>query len=107
MYLGVDYFPFDATESITLGIDFINDLAGGDTVASATVMCAVTADSQVPDPTPAARITGGPFYPNPTTVTYTFASPIAGCKYLITITIRSNGGETITDFTHLSCEVPF
>lgn len=107
MYLGVDYFPVDSTESLVLGIDFVNDLVSGDTVSSATVACSVAADSQVADATPSARITGGPFYPEPTQVSFRFTSPVAGCKYIITITITSVvGAEIITDYTHLPCEVP-
>lgn len=108
MYLGVDYFPFDSTESITLGMNFVNDLGNGDTIVggSGTVTCTVAADSQVQDAIPSTRVTAGPFYPTPTVVTYTFTNPIVGCKYLISITIMSAGGETITDSSHILCEVP-
>lgn len=107
MYLGVDYFPFDATESIVLGMDFINDLAADDTVASATVICTVASDSQVSDATPSARILAGPFYPDDTIVTYRFGSPVTGCKYVITITVTTaTGAEIVTDYTHIQCEVP-
>lgn len=106
MYLGVDYFPFDTTESITLGIDFVNDLASGDTVSTATVTCTVAEDSQVNDPIPSTRITAGPFNFSPTIVTFIFTNPVPGCKYLLSITIMSAGGETITDYTHIPCEVP-
>lgn len=107
MYLGVDYFPFDASESIVLGIDFVNDLASGDTVSSAVITCTVASDSQVPDASPSSRVTGGPFYPDNTTVTFRFTSPVAGCKYLISISVTTTtGAEIITDYTHLPCEVP-
>lgn len=106
MYLGVDYFPFDATEGIVLGIDFVNDLAPGDSVSSATITSTVAADSQVTDPTPAARIVAGPSYLGTTIVTYKFQSPVAGCKYLISCTATTANNETITDYTHLPCEVP-
>lgn len=106
MYLGVDYFPFDTSESITLGMNFINDLASGDSVSTATVTCTVADDSMVPDPIPSTRITAGPFNFSPTIVTYTFSNPVPGCKYLISITIQSAAGEIITDYSHISCEVP-
>lgn len=107
MYLGVDYFPFDAAESIVLGIDFVNDLADGDSVNTATITCIVAQDSQVPDPTPSARITGGPFYVGDTIVTFRFASPVAGAKYLITVTVTTTvGAEIVSDYTHLPSEMP-
>lgn len=107
MYIGVDFFPFDATESIVIGIDFVNDLASGDTINSATIICAVAGDSQVTDPSPASRITGGPFYPQNTQVTWRFSSPIAGCKYIITVLATTAvGAELVSDYTHLPSEVP-
>lgn len=107
MWLGVDYFPFDASESIVLGIDFVNDLATGDSVDTATITCSVAQDSQVPDPTPAARIIGGPFYLGDTTVTFRFASPVAGAKYIITVTVTTTvGAEIVSDYTHLPSEQP-
>lgn len=107
MYIGQDFFPFDSTESIVVGIDFVNDLAAGDTIDSATVTCTVADDSQVSDPDPQSRIAGGPFYPTNTQVTWRFASPVAGCKYLITVTATTTtGAEIITDYTHAPCEVP-
>lgn len=107
MYIGTDYDPVDASESIVDGIDFVNDLSTGDTIVSATVTCTVAQDSQVPDATPSARITGGPFYPASTQVSFRFTNGVAGCKYLITITVLTTpGAETITDYTHMPCEMP-
>lgn len=106
MYLGVDYFPFDATEGIVLGIDFVNDLAAGDSISSAVITASVAADSQVTDATPSARVVAGPSYLGSSIVTYKFASPVAGCKYLISITATTAANELITDYTHLFCEVP-
>lgn len=108
MYIGVDYFPLDATESLVLGIDFVNDLADGDTVASATVTLAVASDSQVSDATPGARLTAGPFYPDDTTVTFRIGnSPVAGCKYKVTVLATTAlGAELINDYTHFMVEQP-
>lgn len=108
MYIGVDFFPFNSTESIVLGIDFINDLAEDDTVASATVTIAVAADSPVADASVATRLIGGPFYPDDTTVTFRIGnSPVAGCKYIITIlATTATGAELVSDYTHLPCEMP-
>lgn len=107
MYIGQDFFPANSTEDLPLAINFVNDLPSGDTISSATITCTVADDSGETDATPQARIVGGPFYPNSTTVSFSFGgSPVTGCKYKITITATTAAGAVITDYTHILCEVP-
>ena len=107
MYVGADYSPGDNSESELYGLDFVNDLPSGDTIATASWTCANASDTQVTDATPSVRITAGPFIPSSTITTVRLGGLQSGVKYVLTAVVTTSLGNTLSLFTHVTGELPF
>jgi hypothetical protein len=106
MYIGQDFNPVDQVENAVYGIDFVNDLPEGASIASADVTCTNAPDSQVYDPTPSARIIAGPFISG-TQVLVRISEVLPNAKYLLQFVVTTDGASVISIFTHMPGEALF
>lgn len=104
MYVGADYSPSDNPENELYGLDFVNDLPSGDSIATAAWTCSNANDTQVTDPTPSARIIAGPFISG-TVTTARVSGLLTGVKYVLQATVTTTQGNTLILFTHVTAEV--
>lgn len=103
MYVGADFSPIDASENILEGIDFVNDLPEGNTVASCVVTCENAPNTAVIDPSPSSRITAGPFVSG-TQVSVRLATCIANVTYRLIFVATTNAGDVYTLYSNIYCE---
>lgn len=107
MYVGSDYSPSDNPESEVYELDFVNDLATGDSISSAVWVCANASDSQVQDATPSARIIAGPFVTSATKTSVRVSGLQTGVKYTLQANVTTTFGNNLTLFSHVPCEAIF
>lgn len=82
--------------------NFVNDLASGDTLASAVWTCTV---SQGTDPNPSARLVGAPALSGTTTTTQRVAGGVAGVSYILTATATTTLGNVLVLWSFSRVEV--
>jgi hypothetical protein len=104
-YAGFDFDPIDIGEIVTLSIDFTATLGTGETPVSSTWAASVAFDSYVFDPNASAIVTGSASIAGNVT-TQKFQNLVAGCKYLITVSIMTSQGNTIDTYTHVPGNAP-
>lgn len=105
MYVGRDFDPSDTGESERYSFDFVNDLQAGDSIQSAAWTCAVAAKSGLADPNASACI-GGPAVYTGTKTSQRVINMLSGVVYVLTATVVSVGGDTVSLWSHVECKAP-
>jgi hypothetical protein len=105
MYVGADFSPVDVGEVISEGIDFVNDLAVGDSIASSVWTCSVAAESTTNDPAPASRLSGTANVIG--TASYQrFHFTVPGVTYLLIANVTTTQGDQLELWSHVYCQTP-
>jgi hypothetical protein len=104
-YQGTDFSNATVGETVTYSMDFTDSLATGETLVSATVTCAVAADSTVNDPN-AATVATGLASISGNIVTQAFMSMVFGVKYLTTFKATTSQGEVEIWWSHFFTDEP-
>jgi len=105
MYVGRDFDPSDRGESERYTFDFVNDLQGGDTIASVTWTCEVAAKSEGADANAENHISGSADNAG-TKTTQRVSGLLPGVVYLLTATVISTMGDTVSLWSHVECKEP-
>jgi len=105
MYIGRDFDPAQPNESERYSFDFVNDLQAGDSIASAVWTCGVAAKSEVVDPGAASCISEPAVYAG-TKTTQRVSGLQSGCTYVLTATVTTVGGDTVSLWSHIECRQP-
>lgn len=98
MYCGREFDVSEADENEVYGFDFINDLANGETITGATFSIAVKSGT---DPTPNARLSGGPFLTSTTIAVQRIVGLLNGVVYIVKCLATTTSGNTISLFSHI------
>jgi len=105
MYVGRDFPPADPVEGRTYTLDFVNDIASGDTIVEAVWYCTVADDSDGADENSADHVALPATYEG--TKTLQFVSGLVdGVKYILKAVVGTQAGETVSLYSHVPCEAP-
>lgn len=102
MYVGYDLQPITPNEVETFTFDFVNDVASGVTIVSATWLCSVASGT---DASAASRLAGSPVNAG-TRSSQRIAGCLDGVTYLIEARVVLSDGNTESLHSHLPCEAP-
>ena len=105
MYVGRDFDPSDTGEDERYTLDFVNDLQKGDAIDLATWSCGVAAKSEQGDANAAGYI-NGPAVSNTTKTTQRVTGMQPGVIYVLTATVFSKMGDTVSLWSHVECKGP-
>jgi hypothetical protein len=105
MYIGNDLPDMTPADVRTVGFDFINDLASGESLIGSTAFCEIPADLNVGAPvdgSPAAHITNGPTVLG-TVIGVQISALIAGIIYRVRIVATTNNNNHPELYAHIRC----
>jgi hypothetical protein len=105
MYVGRDFDPSDTGENERYSFDFVNDLQSGDTIQSVTWDCTVSVRSALDDPNAPLCISEPAVYTG-TRTTQRVSGMQAGVVYVLTASVTSTMGDTVSLWSHVECKVP-
>ena len=103
MRLTRDFDPINPGESEVFTFDFVNDLPASDTIASASVTLAASVGS---DPQASSRLVNAA-QTSGTQVLQRIGGCLGGVVYLVSATVLTTQGNTLTLWAHLPCQAPF
>lgn len=102
----MDFDPMDPGETEILNFDFSNQLAPGETLASASWEITVASISPVSDPSPASRLNGPAMVRQGGTIVYQKVSgPQAGVIYSMRALTATSQGNSLSLWAHLATNV--
>lgn len=100
MYVGRDFDPANATESEVYSLDFVNELASGESLSSVTSVTLTVFQGTDADPSShlsgSASITG-------TIVSQRLVTLTSGVTYTLSFTVLTTQTNTITLFSRVAC----
>lgn len=105
MYIGTDLPDMSTNDIRTLALDFVNDLAVGETISSSQAFCEVPPELNVGAPTdgnPSSHITNGPTVLG-TKVAVRIATLIPGICYRLRIVATTNQANSPELYAHIKC----
>jgi hypothetical protein len=102
MYVGQDFDPSDVGEDELYTFDFVNDVACGETIVTATWSCAAV-DGQ--DPDAASRVVGPASWLG-TETTQRVAGMLAGVRYRLLASAFTTFGNTKHLWSHVTSGNP-
>lgn len=105
MYCGRDFDPADQSESEPYTLDFVNDLAAGETLTSATWTCAVAPDSRAQDASASTRLSGSAATSG-TQTSQRVVGLLPGVKYILRAVAVTNQGNTRVLYSHVTGQAP-
>lgn len=103
MYCGRDFDPADSSENEIYTLDFVNDLAAGEQLSSATWTCAVAPDSRVQDASAPSRLSGGASVSG-TQTTQRVTGLVAGAKYILRAVATTDQSNERVLYSHVLCQ---
>ncbi len=102
MYVGRDFDPEDVGENEVFTLDFVNDLASGETITSAVWKCEVKSGS---DSQAASRLSGAPSNSG-TKSSQRVAGLLTGVTYRLTAVVTTSLSNVISLWSHVACQTP-
>lgn len=102
MYVGRDWDPLDVGEGDIFTLDFVRDLAAGETIASASFSAVALLGV---DPAPNSRLMGRAAFFG-TKVSQMFTGALAGEKYRLIATVATNLRPAVKLWSHFPCQDP-
>jgi len=102
MFVGKDWDPSDPGENELYTLDFVNDLAANEAMTSATWTCAAVTGS---DPSAASRISG-PASVSGKTTSQRVTGLLAGVRYRLQAIATTTFGNTVSLYSHVTCQSP-
>jgi hypothetical protein len=102
MYVGRDFDPSDPGENEVYSFDFTRDLADNEALTAATWSCTVAGGS---DPSAASRISGSASVSGKTT-SQRVTGLLAGVRYRLQAIATTTFGNTVSLFSHVTCQSP-
>jgi hypothetical protein len=105
MYVGRDFDPADAVESSLYTFDFVNEMQDGDTITAATWACAVAAASEGADASPATHVIGSAIFLG-TETSQRVSGLLAGVIYVLSATVTTTKGDTLSLWSHVKSGAP-
>jgi|GEM_PF-2347188 len=104
MYVGRDFDPLQVVEKDSFSLDFVNNLAAGETLLSAEWECEVFQASEEPDPDAATRLVGAATVTGTTTSQFVGNEPVVGCTYVLTAIVETSLGKTLSMWSKFLCQ---
>lgn len=104
MNIGRSFSVSDPGEVEPYAFDFVYDMVPGDSIVGSAWTCTVAANSQVADPNPSARLSGGPWNFSPTGTVQLVQGGVAGATYLLNAVVKTSFGYTISDWAYAPVE---
>lgn len=102
-YVGRDFPVADPDESRTYTLDFVNDIADGDTVIEAVWYCTVADDSEGADADASDHVAIPAGFAGTKTM-QSVSGLLAGVKYILRAKVGTEAGETAVLYSHVLCE---
>ena len=103
MYVGQSFQPMSPDENEVFGINFVNDLAAGESIVSVTAFNISV--KQGTDATPTTHLVGVPSFVG-TTVVQRISGVLNGVEYILEAVIFTTAGNTRSLFSYLPGETP-
>lgn len=100
MYVGRDFDPANTTENEVYSLDFVNELATGETLSSVTTTSLTV--FQGTDANPSSHLSGGSSITG-SVVSQRITGLTAGVTYTLAFTVLTNMTNTITLFSRVAC----
>jgi len=105
MYCGRDFDPADEGESGIFTFDFVKDVQSRDTITAAVWTCGVAAISEAPDADAADYVDGSASFSG-TKTSQRITGMKAGVTYVLSATVTTVAGDTVTLWSHVECRTP-
>jgi hypothetical protein len=102
MYVGRDFDPSDVGENEAYTLDFVNDLAPNEALASATWSCQAVTGS---DPAAASHVSGAASVAGKTT-SQRITGLLPGVKYRLQAVAATTFGNSVSLWSHVTCQSP-
>ena len=106
MYVGRDFHPSDVGENEVYTFDFENDLADGETIATATWICSVADDSEVEDADAQSHVSVVDPLNTDTKTSQRIAGLVDGVKYVLQAIVTTSDGNTKSLWSHVIAREP-
>ncbi len=100
MYVGRDFDPANSTEDEVYSLDFVNELASGESLLSITSIDLTV--FQGTDADPSSHLSGTPSISG-TVVSQRLTSLTSGVTYTLAMTVLTNQTNTLTLFSRVAC----
>ncbi len=100
MYVGRDFDPANSTESEVYSLDFVNDLASGETLSSVSSVGLTV--FQGTDASPSSHLSGSSSISG-TVVSQRLATLTSGVTYTLSFNVLTSQSNTITLFSRVAC----
>ena len=99
-YAGTDFSAAGPTEMEIYTLDFSLILAPGETISTNTVALSVSSGT---DATPMTRLSGAAVFTG-WAVSQKIGPMLAGVTYILTMTVVTTRGQTLTLYSHIPCQ---
>lgn len=103
MYVGRDFDVADSGESEVYTLDFVNDLAASDSLATVTWSLSV---NQGTDPSPNSHLSGSAVIAGTQTL-QRISGLLPGVNYKVEAVVTTTLGNTVSLWSHVRCQTPF